>query len=390
MNYEHSDEHPLDIACPYFPPEEQTWLQGELSQILNGRLSMGPRVARFERDFAAYCGVRHGIAYSSCTAALEAALTALDVRPGDEVLVPAETFVATGMAVLLLGARPVFTEVTPETFGMDFDDAGARLSDRTRGAVVVHFGGAVDPRLMEFAARMRADGRFVIEDAAHAHGAELNGRRAGSFGDAACFSFYPTKIMTTGEGGMVTTARDGVAAAVRSLQNRGRDLDADEERYVLPGRNNRFTEIAAAMGLSQLRSLPGFLTRRRRVARLYDEAFRDSEYFQPVLPMSGSMPSYWRYVLVPKISLDRSVLKQALAADRITIDWAYDPPVHLQPVFRRLLKTREGMLPRAEALLRRHICLPIHARLRDIDVEYIVDRLLHHTRRLASTVHAGS
>ena len=387
MSYEHNPDHPLATAFPYFPPEEQEWLGRELSQILNAQLAMGPRVAQFEKEFAAYCGQPYGIAFPSCTSALEAVLLALGVGPGDEVLVPVQTFIATGMVVNLTGARPVFTEIAADTFSMDFEDAWSRVNERTRGAIVVHFGGYISPQLPEFIKRMHDSGRFVIEDAAHAPGAELDGKRAGSFGDAGCFSFYPTKIITTGEGGMAVTAREDLAQTVRSLQNRGRDMKNPAESYVLAGRNNRFTEIAAAMGLSQLRSLPEFLERRRSVAAIYDELLLQSELFVPLLAENGSVPSYWRYVATPTVAIDRATLRDKLAADKITIDWAYDPPLHLQPVFRNMLNTTPGMLPVSESIMSRHICLPVHARMRDEDAAYVVERLLHHVRSAAETLH---
>jgi len=384
-NYEHDPAHPLTTAFPYFPPEEQRWLSGELSQILNGILAMGPRVAQFEKEFAAYCGQRYGIAFPSCTSSMEAALLSFGVGPGDEVLVPVETFIATGMVVSLVGARPVFTEISAVNFSMDFDDAWSRITERTRGAIVVHFGGFISPQLPAFVQKMRDSGRFVIEDAAHAPGAELNGQKAGSLADAGCFSFYPTKVMTTGEGGMLVTDREDIAATVRSLQLRGRDLDSKDERYVLRGRNNRFTEIAAAMGLSQLRSLPEFLSTRRRVASIYDEMLLSSELFVPLLAEDGSVPSYWRYVAMPTVAIDRFALRDRLAADQITIDWAYDPPLHLQPVFQKTMDTRPGMLPRSESLLARHICLPVHARMREQDAEFVAQRLLTHVSALTQT-----
>ena len=384
-NYEHDPAHPLTTAFPYFPPEEQRWLSGELSQILNGILAMGPRVAQFEKEFAAYCGQRYGIAFPSCTSSMEAALLSFGVGPGDEVLVPVETFIATGMVVSLVGARPVFTEISAVNFSMDFDDAWSRITERTRGAIVVHFGGFISPQLPAFVQKMRDSGRFVIEDAAHAPGAELNGQKAGSLADAGCFSFYPTKVMTTGEGGMLVTDREDIAATVRSLQLRGRDLDSKDERYVLRGRNNRFTEIAAAMGLSQLRSLPEFLSTRRRVASIYDDMLLSSELFVPLLAEDGSVPSYWRYVAMPTVAIDRFALRDRLAADQITIDWAYDPPLHLQPVFQKTMDTRPGMLPRSESLLARHICLPVHARMRDQDAEFVAQRLLTHVSALTQT-----
>lgn len=172
-NYKPSSDHPLTTAFPYFPPQEREWLHCELDEILDSRLAMGPRVAAFEKEFASYCGSRTGIVFPSCTSALEAALTALGVEPGDEVLVPVETFVATGATVLLAGARPIFTEVSENGLGMDFIDARSKITARTKGAIVVHFGGLIGSGFLDFVAEMRKAGLFVIEDAAHAHGAEL-------------------------------------------------------------------------------------------------------------------------------------------------------------------------------------------------------------------------
>jgi perosamine synthetase len=386
MSYEPDPSHPLTTAFPYFPPDEQEWLTNELREIMNGQLAMGPRVARFEKEFAAYCDVPYAVAFPSCTSSMEAALKALGVGPGDEVLVPVETFIATGMVVSLVGARPVFTEISPSTFSMDFDDAWSKVSARTRGAIVVHFGGFISPDLPAFVQKMHDSGRFVIEDAAHAPGAELNGKRAGAFADAGCFSFYPTKIMTTGEGGMLVTNREDIAKTARSLQNRGRDMNNPLESYVLPGRNNRFTEIAAAMGLSQLRCLPEFLNARRRVAAIYDELLLASELFVPLIPGEKSAPAYWRYVATPSLKIDRQLLRERLAADGITIDWAYDPPLHLQPVFREMFDTKPGLLPKSEEILSRHICLPVHARMRDVDAQFVSERLLYYTRALSKTL----
>jgi len=386
MSYKPDPNHPLTTAFPYFPPEEQEWLSNELREIMNGQLGMGPRVARFEKEFAAYCDVPYGVVFPSCTSSMEATLIALGVGPGDEVLVPVETFIATGMVVSLVGARPVFTEISPATFSMDFEDASSRITDRTRGAIVVHFGGFISPELPAFVQKMQESGRFVIEDAAHAPGAELNGKRAGSLADAGCFSFYPTKIMTTGEGGMLVTNREDIAKTARSLQNRGRDMNNPLESYVRPGRNNRFTEIAAAMGLSQLRSLPEFLSQRRRVAAIYDESLLASELFVPLIASDRSAPAYWRYVATPSLKIDRQILRERLKADGIIIDWAYDPPLHLQPVFREMFDIEPGLLPKSEEILSRHICLPVHAQMRDIDAQFVAERLLHHTRALAGNL----
>jgi dTDP-4-amino-4,6-dideoxygalactose transaminase len=139
------------------------------------------------------------------------------------------------------------------------------------------------------------------------------------------------------------------------------------------------------MGLSQLRSLPEFLFTRRRVASIYDEMLLSSELFVPLLAEDGSVPSYWRYVAMPTVAIDRLALRDRLAADQITIDWAYDPPLHLQPVFQKTMDTRPGMLPRSESLLARHICLPVHARMRAQDAEFVAQRLLTHVSALTQT-----
>jgi len=161
-------------------------------------------------------------------------------------------------------------------------------------------------------------------------------------------------------------------------------MDNPLESYVVPGRNNRFTEIAASMGLSQLRCLPQFLAARRRVAAIYDELLLKSEVFVPLLANGESRPSYWRYVVMPTLKVNRNELQARLREDKISIDWAYDPPLHLQPVFKTTLGTHEGMLPKSEAILSQHICLPVHAQMRDIDCEYVVERLLHHVKAMAN------
>ncbi|MCJ7603678.1 MAG: DegT/DnrJ/EryC1/StrS family aminotransferase [Desulfobulbaceae bacterium] len=382
MKYVPSPNHPLAQAFPYFPPEEQEILVEEFKQILNGILSMGPRVADFEKRFASYCGANFSVAFPSCTSSLEAALQALNVGPGDEVLVPVQTFIATGMAVHLTGATPVFTEVSYKHFSMDFEDAWSKVGSKTKGAIVVHFGGHIASDLDIFCKKMKESGRFVVEDCAHAHGSRLNGRHAGTFGDAGCFSFFPTKMMTTGEGGMLITSNQDIAKIARSLQNRGQDMDSTKELYILPGRNNRVSEIAAAMGISQLRCLNSFLEKRREVAKTYDKLLSEDGTYFPMLSQEGVASSYWKYIAIAKHPFFRETLQTKLAKDGIAVNWAYAPPLHLQPVCQELFGCRSGMLPFSEELMSRHLCLPIHQNMRPVDAEYVIDRLLTHTKAL--------
>ena len=382
MNYSPSPEHPLSQAFPYFPPEEQEILIEEFRQILNGKLSMGPRVADFESRFASYCGADYAVAFPSCTSSLEVALQTLNVGPGDEVLVPVQSFIATAMAVHLTGATPVFTEVSSQNFSLDFEDAWSKTGPNTKGAIVVHFGGHIASDLDIFCKKMKASGRFVVEDCAHAHGARLKGRHAGTFGDAGCFSFYPTKMMTTCEGGMLITSNQDIAKMARSLQNRGQDMDSTEEIYVLPGRNNRVSEIAAAMGVSQLRCLDNYLEKRRQVAAIYEQLLLEGGTYSPLVHHESVLPSYWKYIAVSEDSFDRRRLQMMLLEDGIAVNGAYSPPLHLQPVCQELFGCRPGMLPFSEDLMERHLCLPIHQNMRPIDAEYVIDRLLTHSQAL--------
>lgn len=177
---------------------------------------------------------------------------------------------------------------------------------------------------------------------------------------------------------MLVTDRKDLAGIARSLQNRGQDMESPEEVYVRLGRNNRFTEFGASMGLSQLRCLDSFLERRRRVAAVYDNALFGAGFLEPVHPAPGCNPSYWRYPVLAEKPFDRERLKNSLAEEGITIDWAYFPALHHQPVFEGLPGTDPESLPQSMDLLSRHFCLPIHARLRDEDAEHVAERLLSH------------
>ena len=193
MSYLPNKDRPLTTACPYFPEDEVDWLRGELADILHSRLSMGEKTAEFERKFSDYCSPdvrRHGIAVPSGTAALGVALRCLFLGAGDEVLVPCQTFIATAVAVCLVGATPVVTEIDPKTLNMDFEDALSKITPKTRAVIIVHFGGSISPNILYYIDKVHLKGLHVVEDAAHAHGATLNNRKAGTFGDLSCFSFY--------------------------------------------------------------------------------------------------------------------------------------------------------------------------------------------------------
>lgn len=369
------DMRRISMANPHFTQDDRKWIHREIDAILDGALSMGPNVQAFEREFAAMSGVRHAVAMNSCTAALEAALLALGLAAGDEVIIPAETFIATGMAVHLVGGIPIFSEITESTFCLDLEDVKRRVSAKTKGIILVHMGGLIAPNIEEFRRYCDGHGLFLIEDAAHAVGAIRGGRAAGSFGHAGCFSFYPTKVITCGEGGMLTTNDDNLAFYARSLQHRGRDMQASAEQYERPGRNVRMTEMAALLGRVQLSHLDEFLAQRRRLAAIYQSELRGDARVSLILPDEAAASSYWKIPMLLDSSIDRISVTRKMEAAGISVDWAYHPALHLQPVLHSLYDTMEGQLPRTEALLARHICLPAHPRMSEEDALYVTHSL---------------
>lgn len=364
----------IRMADPHFAAEDREWLHREVDAVLDGQLSMGPNVQAFEREFAAMSGTAHAVALNSCTSALEIALTSQLVA-GGEVIVPAETFIATGMAVHFASATPVFAEISPSTFCLDLDDVARRVTPRTRGIILVYMGGQIPPEIDRFVEFCRDRNLFLIEDAAHAPGAIAGGRAAGGFGLAGCFSFFPTKVMTAGEGGMLTTNDPAVAAHARSQQHRGRDMASKSESYISPGQNRRMTEITALTGRVQLKRLPEYLAQRQAIAGLYRAGMRGDDRATVILPPDLAASACWKIPTLLRPGLNRVRLTEAMAARGVAVDWAYYPPMHLQPVFREQFGHGAGELPITEDLLSRHVCLPCHPRMSIDDAGYVVDAL---------------
>jgi perosamine synthetase len=363
------------MADPFFTEEDRLRIHREIDVILTEALSMGPNVNAFEQEFAQLVGVRHAIAMNSCTSALEIALHGLGVSEGDEVIVPCETFIATGMAVHLVGGRPVFGEISAQTFCLDPEDIEKRITPKTRGVITVYMSGLIPGDIFTMKKLCDKHGLFLVEDAAHAPGACRDGKVAGSIGHAGCFSFFPTKIITSGEGGMLTTDDDRLAAFARSLQHRGRDLSSATEQYSHSGRNVRMTEMAALLGRVQLGHLAEYLAERRRVAAIYKSAFVNDNRVRLIVPDDDSASAFWKFPLLLADGIDRSRVTTELHKAGVFADWSYWPALHLQPVFRDLYGMKEGDLPKSEGLLSRHICLPCHPRISNDDAEYVAGNL---------------
>jgi perosamine synthetase len=361
-----------------FSASDQAEVAAAVTEMLaSGALTLGPYTRKFEAAFAAaHTGPRtpspggpHAVAVASGTAALTIALLALGVR-GREVVVPANTFYATAAAVLQAGARPVFADVDAGTFALNAATTAAALTPRTAAVVAVHIGGLIPPQIDEVRALCDERGVALVEDAAHAHGATFDGRFAGSFGTAAAFSFYPTKVVTSGEGGMVLTGSEELAQEARIYRDQGKGAFG-ANHHVRLGSAWRMSELHAATGLVHLRRMEESIARRRAVAARYDKALADLGGLQPLAEPPGCRSNVYKYIALLAPGLDRARFKSELA-QRFQVNLSgevYDLPLHRQPV---LAEYAGPPLPVAEELAARHICLPVHSDMTDSEVDEVL------------------
>ena len=339
-------------------------------------LTTGPRVAEFEHAFGEAVGVQHAVAVNSGTAALHAALDALQIGPGDEVVVPALTFAATATTVLMQGARPLFADVDPDTLLLTRSSLERTLSPATRAVVAVDYAGQPCDydALREVCAFRQV---YLLADACHALGARDGDRPVGVLADITSFSLHPVKHITTGEGGVVTTANAEWAERMRRFRNHGIDVDhrqrgaSGDWRYEIGslGYNYRLTDVQCALGISQLSKLERFLRRRREIASHYDRAFTGIPGVDPLLRRPGVDHAYHLYVV--RVQRDRRRVFQALRAEGIGVNVHYEP-VHLHPLFRERCGTSAGMCPVAERACEHLLTLPLFPAMQDADVEDVI------------------
>jgi dTDP-4-amino-4,6-dideoxygalactose transaminase len=373
-------EVPPTAAAPAVPaariqflPEDRAWIAERIQEVLaSGQLTLGRYGAEFEKRFAALCGARHAVAVSSGTSALEIILRTLDVE-GRDVLVPTNTFFATAAAVVHAGGRPVLVDMDADSFGVSPEDIGRRLTPRTVGIVAVHIGGLVSARMPELVELAQRKGLWLVEDAAHAHGSSYRGRAAGAYGVAAAFSFYPTKVMTSAEGGMIVTSDDRIDEEARLYRDQGK-ASFTQNAHVRMGYNWRMSEPHAIIGLRHLERLPTMIGDRRRIAAAYDEGVLSLTGLRPVTVPEGGAANYYKYVAVLSRGADRAALKRDLR-ERFSVSLAgevYEAPLHAHPVFRGYAT---APLPVADDLCARHICLPVFSGMEDREAERVLGAL---------------
>jgi perosamine synthetase len=349
-------------------------IEAVVNVLRSGVLSLGEMVPGFEAAFSDYIGAAHAVAVSSGTAGLHLSLHALGIGPGDEVITTPFSFVASANAILYQGAKPIFVDVDDETMTIDPDAVAASIGARTRALLPVHvFGQPCAMRPLTVLAERH--GLKLVEDACEAIGGDYEGRSLGTFGDAAVFSFYPNKQMTTGEGGIVTTRDPMLAERLSSLRNQGRCGGAAWLNHAELGFNYRMTEMSAALGLSQLRRLEAMLGERERVAMAYAAKLVEIGAVRFLQPAAAATRFSWFAAIVRLAAeVDRDAVMARL--ERMGVPTrAYFSPLHLQPHFRKLLETREGDFPKAEALGRSVLALPFHGRMSADQVSFVCEAL---------------
>lgn len=356
------------------------FIKNGIEDILkSGQLAIGKNVAEFEQKFAEFAGTEYAVGVNSGTSALEIFLRSIDVR-NSSVIVPTNTFMATATAVVHAGGKVIFTDVMRNNLCMDPDDIQNKIQKDTKALILVHIGGIITPHLKAIQDICEDNDLYLLEDAAHAHGSSINGKMAGSLGDGGAFSFYPTKVMTCGEGGMLTTNDESIYQKALMLRDHGKP----DHRFNLHtefGYNWRLSEIHAVVGIQQMNSADWILGERRRIAKAYDEKLRNIGGLTPVKIPSNIKSSYYKYIAYLAGGIERDEIKTRLK-DEYNISLTgevYTDPCHSQPVFKKypdtMLNAPDEKFPGAEYVSERHICLPLYPGLTELEIDYVVESL---------------
>ena len=351
----------IPIAKPIIEDEE---VEEVVKVLRSGFIAQGPKVAEFEEKFAEYVGVKYAVASSSGTTALHLALLAAGVGPGDEVITTPFTFAATGNSILYVGAKPVFVDIDSETYNINHEKIENAITDKTRAIMPVHlYGQPADMDPINVIAQEHD--LIVIEDSAQAHGATYNGKKTGSLGDIGCFSFYPTKNMTTSEGGIITTNSEEIAEKSRVLRSHG---ESGRYTHVMLGYNFRMTDIAAAIGIVQLKKLEKFNEKRIENARFLTEHINKIKGIKAPYVAGNVKHVFHQYTVRAK---KRDQLAAFLKERDIGTGVHYPTPIHKQPYYKEL-GYRDSM-PVSEKAVEEVLSLPVHPALSGADIQRIID-----------------
>lgn len=365
----------IAAARPTFSAQQIEEILPAVRQVLeSGWLILGKHTEAFEKAFREYVGVEHAIAVSTCSAATQITLRYFGIE-GREVIIPTNNFPGVVSSVLYEGGIPVLADMDPVTFCMDTEDALRRITPRTAGFVIVHLAGLVYPGIDELREECERRGLFLIEDAAHAHGASIGGRKAGSLADAGVFSFYPTKIMTSSTGGMITTSNQDLANYARLLRHHGQGKRRED--FVEMGSDWVMSEIHAILGLHQLAGLDGAVDHRNRLVEWYREGLAEAEWITIPRYPDEFRHAYYKLPTLVAEDVDRDLLRRILEVDfGIENGTVYDPPCHRQLAFRDVFEVEAGAYPKADGALARQLCPPVHSSVTREEVDRVVEALL--------------
>ncbi|HUE59030.1 MAG TPA: DegT/DnrJ/EryC1/StrS aminotransferase family protein [Acidimicrobiales bacterium] len=366
------------MSAPFVPPARVVFDKDDRERILelidgalqSGNLTIGPLTSQLEERFAETHRAQHAVGTNSGTSAIEIALRGSRIE-GAEVVVPANTFFATAAAVIHAGARPRFADIDPSTLALSAETLEKALGPSVVAVIHVHIGGFISPEMDDI--RQLCDDRGVVlfEDAAHAHGSTFEGRPAGSWSKAATFSFYPTKVVASAEGGMILTDDLDLRDEARVFRDQGKASFLGGG-HVRMGSAWRMSELQAAVALVQLSRMPEHVARRREVAAEYDGALKELEGIALISEPSGALGNYYKYIAVLDPGIDRDLFKSTIKG-RFAVGMSgevYATPLHKEPVFASLAETE---LPVAEDLCARHVCLPVHSDMADSEVQQVID-----------------
>ncbi len=372
------------VAYPYFSPKDIEWICEKVPSILNSKLSTGPYTKEFEEKFAKFIGCKYAVFLNSCTSALEISTNFLNLADDDEVIVPAETFIATGMAVTNNNGKVIFAEINSDTFCLSLDEIKRLKTNKTKAVMLVHFGGYVSEDSIEIRNYCKKENIFLIEDCAHSIGSKIDNIYCGNIGDVGCFSFFSTKTITTGEGGMLTTNDKILYDYALSMRERGRDWSHPSEIYNRQGRTYRVPEFSALLGINQFNNIEEIIKHRKIICDIYDNELKNSDIFSTLKNFDNIEKSTWKHItLINNKKIKRNELLKILKEEyNIIINWAYDPPIHLQPIYKKILNTKAGMLPKTEEVMKRHFHLPLHMLILENDAKFIIKSLIEVANRL--------
>ncbi len=365
------------IKIPFSEKEIADIKAGVEKVLRSGMLTLGENVAQFEEKFAGFCGVKYAVAVNSCTAALIMALKAVEVE-NYTVIIPSNTYMATAIAAYYAGAKIILVDCNKETLQMDFNDMRQKVRDDTKAVILVHIGGAISPEYGKITKFCKSNKISLIEDAAHAHGSTINGKTAGSLGDAAAFSFFPTKVLTTGEGGMLTTNSKEIYEKAKSLRVHAK-VAGNPYIHDDFSANWAMSEFQAVVGVSQMKKARAIVKERQTIAARYDKLLEKVDGVRKLNIPDNIKSSYYKYIVFLDAVVDRGKFKARMKevyGVSLTGE-VYEYPCHIQPVFKkyREVLAGNGGFPNTEQISKSHICLPLYLGLKSSEVKYVVDSL---------------